>query len=86
MGAESIAMFQNAAYLVVALLVVATLYTIFSPLLEGNKLKNAWILFQMREKVCAPIVWRSLIKKQVCAAKAKASLKTWLISSALRNY
>ena len=40
MGAESIAMFQNAAYLVVALLVAATLYTIFSPLLEGNKLKK----------------------------------------------
>ena len=40
MGAESIAMFQNAAYLVVSLLVVATLYTIFSPLLEGDKLKK----------------------------------------------
>jgi len=33
MGAESIAMFQNAA-------VVATLYTIFSPMLEGDKLKK----------------------------------------------
>ena len=40
MGAESIAMFQNAAYLVVTLLVVATLYTIFSPMLEGDKLKK----------------------------------------------
>lgn len=40
MSAESIAMFQNAAYLVVALLVVITLYTIFSPLLEGDKLKK----------------------------------------------
>lgn len=40
MGAESIAMFQNAAYLVVSLLVVATLYTIFSPMLEGDKLKK----------------------------------------------
>ena len=40
MGAESIAMFQNAAYLVVALLVAATLYTILSPLLEGDKLKK----------------------------------------------
>ena len=40
MGAESIAMFQNVAYLVVSLLVVATLYTIFSPLLEGDKLKK----------------------------------------------
>jgi len=40
MGAESIAMFQNAAYLVVSFLVVATLYTIFSPLLEGDKLKK----------------------------------------------
>lgn len=40
MGAESIALFQNAAYLVVTLLVVATLYTIFSPMLEGDKLKK----------------------------------------------
>ena len=40
MSAESIAMFQNAAYLVVTLLVVATLYTIFSPMLEGDKLKK----------------------------------------------
>jgi tight adherence protein C len=40
MGAESIALFQNAAYLVVSLLVVATLYTIFSPMLEGDKLKK----------------------------------------------
>lgn len=40
MGAESIAMFQNAAYLVVTLLVVATLYTIFSPMLQGDKLKK----------------------------------------------
>jgi len=40
MGAESIAMFQNAAALVVTLLVIATLYTIFSPMLEGDKLKK----------------------------------------------
>ncbi|WP_026942372.1 type II secretion system F family protein [Hellea balneolensis] len=40
MGAESVAMFQNAAYLVVACLVVATLYTIFAPMLEGDKLKK----------------------------------------------
>jgi len=40
MGAESLAMFQNAAYLVVTLLVVATLYTIFAPMLEGDKLKK----------------------------------------------
>jgi len=40
MGAESIAMFQNAAYIVVAILVVMTFYTIFSPMLEGDKLKK----------------------------------------------
>ena len=40
MGAESIVMLQNVAYLVVTLLVVATLYTIFSPMLEGDKLKK----------------------------------------------
>ncbi len=40
MSAESIAMFQNASYLVVSLLVVATLYTIFSPMLQGDKLKK----------------------------------------------
>ncbi len=40
MGAESIALFQNAAYIVVTLLVVATLYTILSPILEGDKLKK----------------------------------------------
>lgn len=40
MGAESIAMFQNVAYLVVTLMVVATIYTIISPMLEGNKVKK----------------------------------------------
>ena len=40
MGAESITLFQNAAYLVVTLLVVATLYTILSPVLQGDKLKK----------------------------------------------
>jgi len=40
MEAESIAMFQNAAYLVVTGLVIATLYTIINPLLEGDKLKK----------------------------------------------
>ncbi len=40
MGSESITMFQNAAYAFLALLVVGTLYTILSPLLEGDKLKK----------------------------------------------
>jgi len=40
MQAESLAMFQNAAYLVVTGLVIATLYAILSPLLEGDKLKK----------------------------------------------
>jgi len=40
MEAESIAMFENAAYLVVTGLVIATLYTIINPLLEGDKLKK----------------------------------------------
>ncbi|MDB2437791.1 type II secretion system F family protein [Hellea sp.] len=40
MDAQSLAMFQNVAYLVVAGLVAATLYTIFSPMLEGDKLKK----------------------------------------------
>jgi len=40
MEAESIAMFENAAYLVVTGLVIATLYTILNPLLEGDKLKK----------------------------------------------
>jgi len=40
MDAESIALFQNAAALIVALLVVATIYTIVSPILEGDKLKK----------------------------------------------
>lgn len=40
MGSESVVMFQNAAYFVVTLLVVATLYVTLSPLLEGDKLKK----------------------------------------------
>jgi len=40
MDASSMAMFQNVAYLIVACLVAATLYTIFSPMLEGDKLKK----------------------------------------------
>ena len=40
MQAESLAMFQNAAYLVVTGLVIATLYAILNPLLEGDKLKK----------------------------------------------
>jgi len=40
MNPESVAMFQNAAYLVITGLVIATLYTILSPLLEGDKLKK----------------------------------------------
>lgn len=40
MGGESITMFQNAAYIVVALLVAGTLFTLLSPLLEGDKLKK----------------------------------------------
>lgn len=33
-------MFQNVAYAVITLLLVATIYTLFSPLLEGDKLKK----------------------------------------------
>ena len=40
MNPESIAMFQNAAYLIVTGLVIATLYAIINPLLEGDKLKK----------------------------------------------
>ena len=40
MNPESIAMFQNAAYLLVTGLVIVTLYTIINPLLEGDKLKK----------------------------------------------
>ncbi len=40
MFSDSAAMFQNAAYGLIALLVVGTLYTLFSPLLEGDKLKK----------------------------------------------
>ena len=39
MNPESAAMFQNVLYFVIALSVVGTLYTILSPLLEGDKLK-----------------------------------------------
>lgn len=40
MNAESISLFQNAAYLAIALLVAGTLYTLLSPLLEGDQLKK----------------------------------------------
>ncbi len=40
MPTESIILFQNFAYGVISLLTVATLYTIFSPIFEGNKLKK----------------------------------------------
>ncbi len=40
MSPESLAMFQNAAYLLITGLVIATLYTILNPLLEGDKLKK----------------------------------------------
>jgi len=40
MPAETIALFQNAAYLVISVLLVATLYMIFAPILEGDKRKK----------------------------------------------
>jgi len=40
MDPESAAMFQNAAYLLITGMVIATLYTILNPLLEGDKLKK----------------------------------------------
>lgn len=40
MPQESISMFQNAAYAILALLVAITLYTILNPMLEGDKLKK----------------------------------------------
>lgn len=40
MEAQSITMFQNAAYLAIALLVAGTLYTLLSPLLESDNLKK----------------------------------------------
>jgi len=40
MPAETIALFQNVGYLVISILLVITLYTIFSPILEGDKLKR----------------------------------------------
>lgn len=40
MDPQSLALFQNAAYLIVSLLVVATIYSIVAPLLEGDKLKK----------------------------------------------
>ena len=40
MPAESLALLQNFAFLVIALLTVATLYIIFAPILEGDKLKK----------------------------------------------
>ena len=39
MNPESAAMFQNVLYGVISLLVVGTIYTLVSPLLEGDKLK-----------------------------------------------
>ena len=40
MPAESLALIQNFAFLVIALLTVATLYIIFAPIFEGDKLKK----------------------------------------------
>ncbi len=40
MDPQSVAMFQNMAYLLVTGLVIATLYVTISPLLEGDKLKK----------------------------------------------
>lgn len=40
MTAETLALLQNFAFLVIALLTVATLYIIFSPIFEGDKLKK----------------------------------------------
>lgn len=40
MQAESVVMLQNAAYLLVTGLVIVTIYTVVSPLLEGDKLKK----------------------------------------------
>ena len=40
MEEQSITMFQNAGYLVIALLVAGTLFTLLSPLLEGDNLKK----------------------------------------------
>ncbi len=40
MPAESIALFQNFAYGVISLLTVATLYILFAPIFEGDKLKK----------------------------------------------
>lgn len=40
MPAESVALFQNAAYLVISILAVASLYIIFAPILEGDKRKK----------------------------------------------
>jgi tight adherence protein C len=40
MPAESIELFRNAAFLVISLLTVATLYMIVSPILEGDKRKK----------------------------------------------
>ena len=39
-GPESLAMIQNAAFAVIALLVVMTFYTLFGPMIEGDKLKK----------------------------------------------
>ncbi len=40
MPAESLSLLQNIAFLVIALLTVATLYIIFAPIFEGDKLKK----------------------------------------------
>jgi len=71
----------NSAYLVVALLVAATLYIIFSPLLEGNKLKKRMdSVSKARESL------RANRMEELNQKAGLRSEKTWLISSALRNY
>lgn len=40
MPAESVALFQNGAYLLISILTVASLYIIFAPILEGDKRKK----------------------------------------------
>ena len=39
MNPESAAMFQNAAYLIISLLVVGTIYTVVAPFFEKDQLK-----------------------------------------------
>ena len=40
MPEQSISMFQNAAYAVLSLLVIMTLYTLLNPMFEGDKLRK----------------------------------------------